>query len=270
MNMKILVGCDPELFVKNPNSGKYVSGHGLILGTKYEPFKVDKGAVQVDGMALEFNIDPAATGDEFINNINAVRQQLQSMVPGFTLCPDPVADFDEEVIKAQPEEALELGCEPDYCAWTNDVNPRPNGAVNFRSGAGHIHIGWGSGFDTRSTNHRDDCLDVVKQMDYYLGIHSLLWDPDNRRRSLYGKAGAFRVKPYGVEYRTLSNAWLKSDLLMKWVYAATRQAMQDLMDGRRAFERHGDLARSIIDNNETDWPSKYDIDLPVSRPPMAA
>jgi len=55
--MKILVGCDPELFVKK--DGVLVSAHGLVQGSKEHPFRVSKGAVQVDGMALEFNIDPA-------------------------------------------------------------------------------------------------------------------------------------------------------------------------------------------------------------------
>ncbi len=38
-----------------------------------------------------------------------------------------------------------------------------------------------------------------------------MYDKDTERRGMYGKAGAFRPKPYGVEYRTLSNAWLSND-----------------------------------------------------------
>jgi hypothetical protein len=34
------------------------------------------------------------------------------------------------------------------------------------------------------------------------------WDKDTERRKLYGKPGAFRPKPYGCEYRVLSNAWV--------------------------------------------------------------
>jgi len=267
--MKILVGADPELFLFNRNSNKFVSCHNMIPGTKYNPHKVNFGAVQVDGMAAEFNIDPAATGEEFVRNINAVREQLQNMVPGYQLMASPVADFNEETMKSQPPEALELGCEPDYCAWTDDINPRPDGAVSFRSGAGHIHIGWTSDVDIRSVNHRADCVAVVKQMDYYLGLPSLLWDPDNRRRSLYGRAGAFRIKPYGVEYRTLSNAWVGNERLIKWVYAATRQAMADLSAGVKAVDKYGDAARDIIDNNRVDWPTTSNIKLPVSLPVAA-
>ena len=56
---KILVGCDPEVFVKQ--NGVFKSAFGLIKGDKKNPQKIRNGAVQVDGMALEFNIDPAAS-----------------------------------------------------------------------------------------------------------------------------------------------------------------------------------------------------------------
>ena len=36
----------------------------------------------------------------------------------------------------------------------------------------------------------------------------LLMHNDPLRRKLYGRAGRFRVKPYGLEYRTLDNYWL--------------------------------------------------------------
>lgn len=55
--MSYLVGADPELFVSK--AGVILSAFGLVGGTKKVPQKVERGAVQVDGMALEFNIDPA-------------------------------------------------------------------------------------------------------------------------------------------------------------------------------------------------------------------
>ena len=59
---KILVGCDPEVFVAQ--GGVFKSAYNLIKGDKKNPQKIRSGAVQVDGMALEFNIDPAATENE--------------------------------------------------------------------------------------------------------------------------------------------------------------------------------------------------------------
>ena len=112
---QILVGCDPEIFVKQ--GGKFISAHGLIQGDKENPHKVPKGAVQVDGMALEFNIDPADSEHVFVDNVNSVLATLRAMVPEYDLAPVPVADFPLEYIAAQPMAARILGCDPDYCAY---------------------------------------------------------------------------------------------------------------------------------------------------------
>ena len=54
-NKKFTIGADPEVFVADSLTNTFVSAHDLVPGTKLEPFAVNKGAVQVDGMALEFN-----------------------------------------------------------------------------------------------------------------------------------------------------------------------------------------------------------------------
>ena len=43
--------------------GKAFSAHGLVKGTKERPQTTDNGAVQVDGLALEFNTDPVSLAD---------------------------------------------------------------------------------------------------------------------------------------------------------------------------------------------------------------
>ncbi len=201
-------GADPEIFVTQ--KGKPVSAHGLVPGTKESPLKTAVGAVQVDGMALEFNIDPAAAFEQFNQNIVRTIQDLKEMVPGYSFNLSPVQEFPQEYIDAQPEEAKELGCDPDYCAYTMKPNPRPDGTRNFRTGAGHLHIGWGAGIPIDNAEHMEICAQFVKYLDATVGMFMTFIDRDPRRRELYGKAGAFRPKPYGVEYRTPSNVWLKN------------------------------------------------------------
>ena len=242
----VKIGCDPELFVKK--NGEFVSGWGMIPGDKANPHKVKDGAVQVDGMALEFNTDPASSQEEFCANVASVMSQLQGMVPkGYELVNTQTANFSEKILSGQPEEALEFGCDPDYNAYTGLENTPPNPeGVTFRTGAGHVHIGWTEGADVNDPEHIDACQMLVKQLDYYLGLPSLLWDGDNKRRELYGKAGAYRVKPYGVEYRTLSNAWLSSPELISWVYGATVKAFEHLVEGDETFSVHGEMAQTVI------------------------
>lgn len=203
-------GCDPELFVVDGN-GEYVSAEGLLPGTKSDPFPVEHGAVQVDGMAAEFNIDPVTNFKDFNRNIAAVLGQLNGMLPvGYTLRAVPAVTFSESVWDASPPKAKELGCSPDFNAWTGMVNPPPHDPENprLRTASGHLHIGWTEDQSEANLQHIVHCQDLVKQLDWFLGAWSLLEDSDATRRRLYGKAGACRYKPYGVEYRVLSNFWV--------------------------------------------------------------
>lgn len=269
MTKQVLIGCDPEMFVRNPNSKEYISAHGMIKGTKEFPEFITDGMVQVDGTALEFGIDPASTEEEFVSRIRSVTGQLRGMVdPGFEIVGHPTAHFDPVYFKSLPKYAKELGCTPDFNAWTGYQNEPPKGDRPFRTGAGHIHIGWTSEQDVHSTEHFELCRAVARQMDYYLGVPSLDWDKDGSRRELYGKAGAFRVKPYGVEYRTLSNAWVNSELLMRWVYRAARKGTEDLLfNGKDATNEYGNVAVDIINHNQTDWRNWTEIDVGLTAVP---
>lgn len=244
---KILVGCDPEVFVKQ--GGIFKSAFGLIQGDKANPYKVPRGAVQVDGMALEFNIDPASTEEEFCINVQDVFNTMKLMVPDYEVVAVPVADFPFEYLATQPAAALELGCEPDYNAWQSKENKRPDGNRPMRTASGHVHIGWTNGENPLSRDHIDSCEQVVKQLDFYLGLPSLVYDADTRRRSMYGKAGAYRPKSYGVEYRTLSNVWLNSPELIKWVFRATKRGVLDVMNGKSLVDKYGDV-QEIINNSD--------------------
>lgn len=240
--MKLLIGADPELFAAK--DGKLVNAHGLVKGTKKQPHPVSFGAVQVDGMALEFNIAPAEDEDMFVHNIAYVMRELASMVPDHKLAIVPTMFFTEEEMEEFPAQSLELGCDPDLCAYTMELNPPPDADMLMRTAAGHVHLGWGE------EPSLGDAAVLVKQLDVFLGLPSLLRDPDEERRKLYGKAGAFRIKPYGVEYRTLSNYWLKDDKLMRNVYRNAKNAFELLAEeGVKIFERFPRLQGVI---NEAD------------------
>lgn len=244
---QILIGCDPEVFVKQ--KGKFLSAFGLIKGDKKNPQKVRNGTVQVDGMALEFNIDPAATEDEFCLNVQDVFKQMCLMVPTYEVVAVPCAHFDAKYLKSQPKEALELGCDPDYNAWTGLANDRPDGDRPMRTASGHVHIGWTDGQNKDDPDHVNQARMACQQLDFYLGLPSLMYDADKLRREMYGKAGAMRIKPYGAEYRTLSNAWLNSEKLMRWVYRASVKGMQELMGGNCLAEKYGDIQEIINTSN---------------------
>lgn len=250
-------GCDPELFVVN-GDGEFVCADGLIPGTKDEPYKVDNGAVQVDGMAAEFNTDPASSFEEFDYNISSVMKQLKGFLPkGHKLVAVPSAVFSPEEWSKAPDHAKVLGCSPDYNAWTGEANPPPNDPDNptLRTASGHIHIGWTDNVDNTDPVHVGHCNDLVKQLDYYLGGWSLQKDPDPVRRRLYGKAGACRYKPYGVEYRVLSNFWVTSKTTRRLVWNRLQTALMNMADNfypDKAGESISNRLIMSINNSERD------------------
>lgn len=222
----ISIGCDPELFIQNKITKQFVSAHSYFPGTKIEPFGVKSGAVQVDGVAAEFNIVPAKTEEEFLLSIGDVTAAMSLMLASqgdddLQLVAIPTATFDRAYFDNLPAETKLLGCSPDFNAWTGKTNQPPSTTEPFRTGGGHIHVGWTDDEDTTDPMHIKLCRDVVRTMDASLFVMSHAWDADRKRRRLYGNKGAYRPKSYGVEYRSLSNRFLPNVSVLSWVYNAS-------------------------------------------------
>lgn len=107
----------------------------------------------------------------------------------------------------------------DYNVYTQDANPKPKGTrTNLRSAGFHIHIGY-------DNPNIDDSLKLIRYLDAFLGLPSLLLDDDTNRRSLYGKAGCFRLTSYGAEYRTLSSAMMEDSISLNFVWNQLTKAI---------------------------------------------
>lgn len=221
-------GADPEFFLKT-DKDEVIPAIDILPGTKSEPFKVENGAVQVDGLAAEFNIDPASSYEEWDRNIVSVMKQLKAMLPkGVSPHVVPHTLFSKEIMDSLSDEAKAMGCDPDYNAWSETENPTPDVSKNplLRVAAGHVHAGWTEDADILDGKHIKHCQDLVKQFDWFLGAWSLRHDKDLTRRQLYGKAGSYRPKPYGVEYRTLSNFWITTHTRRLAVWNRMQEAVE--------------------------------------------
>jgi hypothetical protein len=242
MQVNFTVGCDPEIFLKK--GGKYVSAVGLIGGSKDHPRPISKDghAVLEDNVAVEFNIPPAATFAEFHGHIQHVLAHLRQELPGFEFIQESAVSFHKEELNTP--QAQEFGCEPDYDAWNMVENKKPCAEdKNLRSCGGHVHVG--------SDVALGDPVATIRAMDLFLGVPSTRLDSGTLRRNLYGKAGCFRPKPYGVEYRTLSNFWIFDEGLTKWVYDQTQKALEFVASGKTINDEDGKLIQlAINDSNE--------------------
>lgn len=94
---------------------------------------------------------------------------------------------------------------------------------------GHIHIG----YDESSF---DKSINIIRALDLFLGVPSIILDTDTLRRELYGKSGAFRIKNYGVEYRVLSNFWIQSQEIINLIFYNISQAIDFINNSENTSE----------------------------------
>ena len=122
------------------------------------------------------------------------------------------------------------------CAYELTQKDPPKNIIektNLRSGGGHIHVGAKS----LVTDGPEPIL-FVYLMDLLLAVPFLWIDKDKtsaKRRKLYGQAGRYRVKDYGIEYRTLGNFWLNSPKLVALVYDLSMHCL-DLIENKDAWK----------------------------------
>jgi Phage phiEco32-like COOH.NH2 ligase-type 2 len=245
---KFLIGADPEIFLRNP-FGNLTSAIGLVPGTKEAPADIPglpRGyMVQHDNVAVEFGIPPAETSEGFVNSINAAMDAIsqQILMGMYTYDRASAHSFPEEELRHPA--ARQFGCDPDFNAWNNGrVNPRPKADDHtLRAAGGHVHVGY-------ELQGKENILRFVQLMDLVLGVPSTLMDTAQARRQLYGKPGAFRVKPYGVEYRTLSNFWIFKPETVAWIYRGVSRTVE-MFEAGTDVSAERDLILSSINENNT-------------------
>lgn len=230
--MPVKIGVDPELFAYN-TKGALVPVHEWLPGTKEAPHKVDCGAVQVDGFAAEFNIEPAETAKDFVDNIKTVIGSLRKLAPkDVSLMARPFVAFSKEVWDATPAKYKELGCSPDWDAQGNVLFKEETGKIlntsRVRTGSGHIHIGWGENLII-DDGHLQDCRLVASIFDNYFAA-GLIPPQDGRRERYYGLPTAHRPKPYGIELRVPSNLWLCDSSQWGAMFNTIQQIMAAVQD----------------------------------------
>ena len=245
-----VMGCDPELFFEQ--DGKVIGAEKVIdekgLSSRdqssncndYLPlyYGRDKHFVR-DGVQIELNPAPhscrANMGNEIKCAMKALRSHLKAMQTDIKASFRSVVEVDRAELNSLSEKSRVLGCQPSNNLYdshaTVSVDPV---AYNKRSAGGHIHIGLAAD----PSNCLQSQLNLMKRremlvplMDVLVGLPSVMVDRDPlaaERRKVYGRAGEYRLPKHGLEYRTLSNFWLRSYQLMSFVFGLTRLAVSVL------------------------------------------
>jgi len=200
-----LIGSDPELVLLD-SSGNPTSAIGLY--THHDGVKVYS-----DNVLAEFSHTPFPP-KEFAEGMTAAMGTVQQAVSDFQPgCHYTIGQCEGLYPKNQlcTPEAHAIGCAPFQNAYNLGVNRTPTPYMNnFRYAGGHIHIAYD--LDTLPPHL------LIQLLDERL----LPLDPNHNqtpRSDFYGAEGSFRFKPYGVEYRAVSNWWLANPQIVVDVLA---------------------------------------------------
>ena len=234
----ILLGSDLELFVVDTRTDKVIPAGMLVPGTKDTPFKMKTGTVHPDGLAVEVGCAPASTWTELNKNLEAILAEVKAEFfpeeyyvysEKSVATKECIQDFEKH--RAEHPEWFISGCAPELEAGCHDYNNgtrtdvRPKDKLRCKDKffvGMHLHLGFTEWDNTCFT--RIDAGALVEK------VHNKVWLRDeqvgNERKQYYGGRKCFRMKPYGVEDRSLAGHTFLTD---KKIIAALAYAYQSLI-----------------------------------------
>lgn len=270
MSLQFKLGSDPETFIFKGIGEAFVPAHTLLPGTKKNPAIIDSEdqSIQVDGVAAEFNTAPTSDADEFAFRVQYMLNYIKEAV--HPNVPDPTRDAINirPYLRSIPEENTVLGCDPDLYVY-DSYAPTQSASDFDRFTGGHIHIGWTENANVSDEQHRERCRQMASQLDVFVGVplayvrNTALANISNRRAFFYGLLGRYRVKRYGMEYRTPASYWTASPAAAKFIFNQSKIAFDLLQDGQMLNFNYkcNDNAKSYIVRNQ-----KYNLMTAVNYP----
>ncbi len=222
-------GFDPEVFVRNRTTGDLIPGFELLPGPKPSPDSaLGPSCVYPDGFAVEFATEPkgclAYATDHIQAGLRLAARAAERVDGGLDLA--DVAHIPN--ITTYGARQVQLGCSPSHNAYGKESQiPEDPYALPFRTIGCHVHFGR----NPNVANLRANLLapqtieQTVRTLDYVVGpiMTSLLAGlEDPLRRTIYGRAGEFRFKPYGFEYRVPSAAIMWHPVLFNIIVNTAR------------------------------------------------
>jgi hypothetical protein len=252
-------GSDPEGFFvqmgRIVGSERVIPAEGLGYSSK----------VVQDGVQYELNPQAGLTFREHAGYIAYCFDQARIAVakrPGIQFCWNTLVEVERDELDQLSLKARELGCQPS----DNIYGTRPI-TVNVkeyrkRSAGGHMHFGLIGGTHIYDARLEDERKKLILLLDQFVGNTGVLFDRAEgavERRENYGRAGEFRTQPHGVEYRTLSNFWLKHYTLASLMWgmadiavAALEASIVGEIDFFTSIQENIDQAKVVraIDQND--------------------
>lgn len=237
-----VLGCDPEIFLRGKVRGRstILPSEALIPPQGLHVKGLKHLSIVRDGIQAELHPGYDSCRARLSNGIATSMKMLQAKAAakGLDIDFSGTIKLSKGNMARLSDDAKRLGCLPSLNAYGRKHLEKDGSKYPYRSGGGHIHI---SGLkpilikDTYTSPSVNDLRDlyldhirVVKVLDILVGLPCVLIDTDINaaiRRKLYGRAGEHRLPAHGIEYRTLSNFWLKSYPVMSMVFGMVANAI---------------------------------------------
>ena len=247
------LGYDPEVFLEN--------GTGEVIPAfMFLPKKTSETLTFWDGFQAEFIPDENLVC--LANSTDAANKGLQQILALARLF-DKTARFSQKSVVAissaalanASDEHVNFNCNPSLNVYETFVpvldDPR---ALNIRFAGGHLHFGH------QRLQQSDTIKKVVKLLDAISGVMSvsIAEGLDTAlRRQYYGRAGEYRLTPWGFEYRVLSNYWLLHPQLMHLTFDIARMVISfSLNDGGLVWDATEEETRNTINKNDVKYARK--------------
>jgi hypothetical protein len=240
----VCLGADPEMFVVDKKNEVIPSFEFLKSKQENEltlkPQDCIKSSVFVtpqtifwDGFQAEFNVCSSGclawVCDSTFVGLKTLQQKARAYNKDARLTIQSTLQVSPLVLQDAKKEHIEFGCMPSFNIYGMEGIKKDGRQVPYRSAGGHIHFGLGD----REKKNKELIERYVKTLDKILGVAcvSLFANYDKpERRKMYGLAGEYRLPKHGLEYRTLSSAWLASPLIMNMVFELARMTLS-VVDG---------------------------------------
>jgi len=250
----VTIGSDLELFLKNKTTGELESAIGVFGGTKKEPKYIGNLCyIQEDNILVEANIPPVTSFEDFFKYISYIKHYILENYPHLDLHYSCSEIAPQRLLLNQ--KALEFGCDPVLIVDYNDegdVIPDIDFEQSIvekqfstiRVGGFHIHFGY--------DNHSPEISrEIVKlfEKNVTLKLMNEEYDPHNRRK-FYGKSGEYRLKPYGLECRSLGSSLLKDELSLKKVWDCVQDTITQFNQGERVSKQEFKIIKELINTNK--------------------
>lgn len=221
-------GADPEFFFKQ--GGEIVGAEKIIPkeGVKHPLLPSRTPTTIIDGVQAEFNPASNTCRESFSGNLRQCFVELQANLQGKNVELDFSAGvkITKEELESLVKENQVFGCTPSANVYgESHIQVQDASKYYYRSAGGHIHLGT---YNSHSMILKSNPTAVVQMLDILLGNTCVLLDRDPgniERRKNYGRAGEYRLPAHGLEYRTLSNFWLRHYVLMSFVMGVARFAV---------------------------------------------